>query len=169
LFDERIVSRPLSRVPDQDDRWGGYDVEFKVIEDEKARLIGEDLSKARRLSLVIGPSQKRILKVQISKFEFCKGKQETELDDYKVYVYTPPMIAIEKFRAICQQMTEYKHRRSATARARDFYDIYSIIKERRVNLKKDENVEMFRNIFAGSIALRIYGTSQSGATFSFLP
>ena len=55
LFDERIVSRPLSRLPDQDNRWGGYDVEFKVIEDEKARLIGEDLSKARRLSLVIGP------------------------------------------------------------------------------------------------------------------
>ena len=47
-----------------------------------------------------------------------------ELDDYTIYVYSPTMIAIEKLRAICQQMPEYALQRRPSARARDFYDIY---------------------------------------------
>ena len=80
------------------------------------------------------------------------GKKETELDDYVIYVYTLPMIAIEKFRAICQQLPDYPHRSHPTARARDFYDIYSIVTDAKVDLACSENLELFRYIFAAKNA-----------------
>ena len=58
------------------------------------------------------------------------------------------MIAIEKLRAICQQMPEYPLRRYSVPRARDFYDIHAIVSGARVNLGTSENLEMTRNIFA---------------------
>jgi hypothetical protein len=58
------------------------------------------------------------------------------------------MIVIEKLRAICQQMGEYPLRRYATARARDFYDIYSAITAANIDLSKNENLELVKHIFA---------------------
>ena len=58
------------------------------------------------------------------------------------------MIAIEKLRALCQQMPEYKQFRHKRPRARDFYDIYCILTEGTINLGRDANLELARNIFA---------------------
>ena len=60
------------------------------------------------------------------------------------------MIAIEKLRAICQQMPEYHLRGYSTPRARDFYDIHSIVTAGNVNLGRaePESAELVRNIFA---------------------
>ena len=71
-----------------------------------------------------------------------------ELNHYSVYVYTPEMIAIEKLRAICQQMPEYALRGYRTPRARDFYDIFSIVTGTGMNFGREENLELVRNIFA---------------------
>ena len=45
------------------------------------------------------------------------------------------MIAVEKFRAICQQMPEYTLNRTPSPRARDFFDIHLIVSKTGTNSK----------------------------------
>ncbi len=106
VFDEKLTPRPLIPRPDGNERFGGYDVTFKLMESDKYDAIGDNLRRQRE-SVVVGPFQQRTFRVQISKYEYCIGKRETELDDYTISVYTPEMLAIEKLRAICQQMPDY--------------------------------------------------------------
>jgi len=105
VFDERFDRRPAESGNEQS-KWGGYFAEFKLIEKKRYEELGGGLEDLRLNAIVIGPSQQRIFRVELSKHEFCAGKTDVEMDDYAVYVYTPEMIAIEKLRAICQQMPE---------------------------------------------------------------
>jgi len=148
VFDEKFERRPLAPELNHDEKWGGYVVEFKLIQQARYRELGENVDAIRRNALVTGPLEKKTFRIEFSKYEFCKGKAATEFDDYAVYVYTPEMIAIEKLRALCQQMPEYEARSKKTARARDFYDIYVLIAEAKVDLSARENLELTRNIFA---------------------
>jgi predicted nucleotidyltransferase component of viral defense system len=147
VFDGKLEPRPELKQTPADDRWGGYEVSFKIIEADKYAAYREDLGRARRESLVIGPMNQRVFKVQISKHEHCVGKREVELDRYTIYVYTPEMLAIEKLRAICQQMAEYPKRGYPSARARDFYDIHIILTSTGMKLNSTENLQLIRNIF----------------------
>lgn len=147
VFDEGFEKKPPRDVRGRE-KWGGYQVEFKLTESAKLEAKIVDIEQIRREALVVGPEHQRVFRVQISKFEYCRGKTESELNDYSIYVYTPAMIAIEKLRAICQQMPEYHHRLHAVPRARDFYDIFAIITEARIRLSSLENLELIRNIFA---------------------
>jgi hypothetical protein len=72
-----------------------------------------------RESLEVGPGHQRKFTIELSKFEYTKGKLTREIDSFDIYVYAPEMIAVEKLRAICQQMPEYKLNRNRCARARD--------------------------------------------------
>jgi predicted nucleotidyltransferase component of viral defense system len=147
VFDEKFEKRPLQdRLGDG--KWGGYQIEFKLMDAVKFELIKEDVDRARREAEVVGPAQQRVFKVQISKHEYCHGKVAVDFDDYSIYVYTPQMIVVEKLRAICQQMSEYPLRQHSTARARDFYDIHSTIASTGLELNTKENCELIRNIFA---------------------
>jgi predicted nucleotidyltransferase component of viral defense system len=147
VFDCSFGPRP--QVPAQDNpKWGGYRIKFKIIERDKHRQLSGELAAVRRNATVIGPSQQRVFTIDISKWEFCKGKAETRLDDFAIYVYTPPMLAIEKLRALCQQMPEYAIRTAKTARARDFYDISVIVEESKIDLSASVNLELARQIFA---------------------
>lgn len=147
VFDEEFSRRP-PQTNTGDEKWGGYQVDFKLIEEIKYESMKADLERTRRECLVSGPNEPRVFSIHISKHEFCQGKIEAELQNYSIYVYTPDMIAIEKLRAICQQMPEYLHRRYSTPRARDFYDIHSITVGMGFNLGTLESVELIRNIFA---------------------
>ena len=84
----------------------------------------------------------------MSKYEYCKGKVERELDSYTIYVYSPEMIVVEKLRAICQQMPEYHLRSHPSARARDFYDIWRVMTETSLNPATPEVLELAKHIFA---------------------
>jgi Nucleotidyl transferase AbiEii toxin, Type IV TA system len=106
---------------------GGYRVEFKLISKEKAAKLGTDIEALRRNATVLGAAQERIFKIEISKYEYCRGKVEAELDAFTVFVYSPEMIAAEKLRAICQQMPDYPLNPHGHARARDFYDIHTVV------------------------------------------
>jgi hypothetical protein len=64
-----------------------------------------------------------------------------------VYVYSLEMIAIEKLRAICQQMPEYTLG-THSARARDFYDIHRIVTNNNIDLTTAANLALVRSIFA---------------------
>lgn len=147
LFDDEFVKRPaINKEPNP--KWGGYRIKFKIIEKAAYERLGEDIDSIRRNAAVIGPIQQRTFTVDISKHEFCSGKAEADLNDFTIYVYTPSMIAVEKIRAICQQMPDYQMRSGKSARARDFYDIYVLVTEARVNLGSPDNVELAKQMFA---------------------
>lgn len=144
VFDQKLTVRPPSAG---DPRFGGYEVTFKLMEPERYSAIG-DHSKRQRESIVIGPVEQRTFRVQISKHEYCAGRREADFDDYTINVYTPEMIVIEKLRAICQQMPAYARRGHSTPRARDFYDIHSVITAVKIDLGTAANLQLTRDIFA---------------------
>jgi predicted nucleotidyltransferase component of viral defense system len=158
VFDGKLERRPPLKEDPIDDRWGGYEVSFKIIETERYEAYSADLDRARREAAVVGPLNQRTFKVQISKYEHCAGKTEVELDHYAIYVYTPQMLAIEKFRAICQQMLEYPKRGHPTPRARDFYDIYTILASTGVKLNSPVNLQLVADIFqAKDVEVKLIG------------
>jgi hypothetical protein len=150
VFDEKFGRKPPEEKA-ADEKWGGYQVEFKLSESKKYTPMEGDLERIRREALVVGPAEQRVFEIHISKYEFCNGKVQADLKDYSIYVYTPAMIAIEKLRAICQQMAEYPMRRHPAPRARDFYDIFATITGVGVILNSAENLELVRNIFSAKV------------------
>jgi len=158
VFDERFETLPPDPLGGKNLRWGGYVVEFKLIDIGKYEALLQDLESARRDALVIGGGQKRSFRVQISKHEFCDGKEEFEVDAHTIYVYSRAMIAAEKLRAICQQMPEYSLTRHKAARARDFCDIYFLVTEGGVDLGSPANKELIKQIFSAmDVPLELLG------------
>lgn len=148
VFDMSFEAKPRIRHETQSPRWGGYLVRFKVIEKRKAEILKGDIAAMRRDSTVIGPEQRRVFSIDLSKYEYTRGKVPFEIDNYTVYVYTPAMIVLEKLRAICQQMPEYMPRRNSSPRARDFFDIHLVISNTGMVVSASENLELARHIFA---------------------
>lgn len=156
VFDFKFEAKPNVVPVGQSPRWGGYTASFKIMERQKYEKLEGDLAGRRRDSFVIGPGQQRVFTIDLSKYEYVTGKLEVELDDYSIYVYSPAMIAIEKLRAICQQMPEYKLQRRPSARARDFYDIHLIVATIGIKLNSPQNLDLIRHIFAAKeVPLRL--------------
>jgi hypothetical protein len=148
VFDESFQPKPQVPGPNQPAWWGGYELKFKLIEEAKYKALGGSLDTLRQNAFVIGPQQQRKFSVDISKYEYCEGKVERELDAYTIYVYSPEMIVVEKLRAICQQMPEYTLRNQPSPRARDFYDIWRVMTATSLNLATPETTELAKHIFA---------------------
>lgn len=150
LFDFHFEERPPKLTDDIRDFWGGYLIEFKIIEWVKYDQYRDDLERLRRNALPLGPRLSTRQFVDISKHEHCEGKMAVELDGYTIYVYTPQMIVCEKLRAICQQRSSYakavmKH---PAARARDFFDIHEVTQQLGFDITDDSTHEMLGAIFA---------------------
>lgn len=144
LFDFKLERRP-SRP--RDPLMTGYKAIFKVIEKSKANGLGNVKERLQREAATIGPAQQRNFVIEISEHEFCEGAEERELDHFVVRAYTPTMIAVEKYRAICQQNPKYTARPNKTSRARDFFDIHSILTSRGIDLGAPDCHDLFRSIF----------------------
>jgi hypothetical protein len=128
--------------------WGGYELKFKILPKERYEALRlSHPGNLSNLATVTGPGDKRVFKVDLSKYEYIDGKEAHELDNYSIYVYTPEMIVIEKLRAVCQQMPEYTEPRLASTRARDFFDIHETITKRSIDLTASANLELLRLIF----------------------
>ncbi len=156
LFDDIFAERPAANKADP--KWGGYRIQFKIIERQKYGDLRAEVEAIRRNATVIGPAQQRTFTIDVSKWEFCEGKIEKELDDFAIFVYTPAMLAIEKIRALCQQMDEYPARGPKTARARDFYDVFVILEEAKINVAAPEMSDLVRAIFAAKdVPLKLVG------------
>jgi predicted nucleotidyltransferase component of viral defense system len=162
VFDINFMERPKQVPPGMPEFWGGYRVEFKAIETKRYGELQDDLQSLRRQAAVLGKNQGKKFSIDISKFEYCVSKREVELDEgLTIYVYTPEMIVFEKIRAICQQMEEYglvvqNHGRSA--RARDFFDIYTILQHFEIDFTAQENMQLINCIFdAKRVPLQLIG------------
>ncbi len=151
IFDVRLAETPDVVSPDDPPFWGGYQLEFKVISREKYSHKAANIHDLRRNAEIVGPHNRRKLRVDISKHEYCARKTQVDLDGYTVYVYPPEMIVLEKLRAICQQTEEYcktigkSHREG---RARDFFDIHTVLEHFRINLTASQNIDLVRRVFA---------------------
>jgi len=152
VFDIKMEEVPKGLTADVADFWGGYDLEFKVIERARLLELGNDLETIRKYALKLGAGDSTKFSIDISKYEYIVGKIPEELSGYRIFVYTPAMIVCEKLRAICQQMPEYgpvvKRNRAGSARARDFLDIYTLVTELNVTVTSKENQELLYQIFA---------------------
>jgi len=146
VFDFKFHEKPKVRKEGLKHFWGGYRVEFKLIEKERYKTLKDDIDRMRKSALALGTGEKRPFIIEISKHEFCRYKDEKELDGYTIYVYTPAMLVIEKIRAICQQMHNYPYG-TKSARARDFFDIFILMETCKIDLLKDENIELCKLIF----------------------
>lgn len=151
VFDIKLSEKPYITTEELKGFWGGYCLEFKVIDKYLLKALNGNLQKIRQNSLILGDGAKKNFKIDISKWEYCKGKLEKEFDDYTVYVYSPLMILYEKFRAICQQNENYKMivpTMKRKPRPRDFYDIYCILKNLPgIDLEDKSNLEVLKAIF----------------------
>lgn len=150
LFDEKFEAKPKTLGEHQPPTWGGYQVSFKLIEKEKFEALRGRTEDVRRQALVIGTGQRRTFTVDLSKHEYTAPKIAKNFEHYQIYVYTPEMIAAEKIRAICQQMPGYLVlRRPGAPRARDFYDIYLLVKAAAVDLSA--HLDLVRHVFAAKV------------------
>lgn len=151
VFDIRFEERPEDTSPEIPSFWGGYRLEFKIIETARFEKLSNDQQALRVNAIDVGFGSQKTYGIEISKWEYCKPKRRTEIENYTVYVYTPEMIVVEKLRAICQQMPEYFEyigKVYRTARARDFFDIYTTIKSFKIDLLSVQNIQLLKDIFA---------------------
>ncbi len=149
LFDQRFGPRPKTPGPHKPPTWGGYLAEFKLIGATDAHGLGGDVEKMRRQAHTIGPVQQRVFRIEISKFEYCAAGTLAEVSGCTVRAYTLEMCALEKLRALCQQMDEYPYTEGTRrARARDFYDLQAIVERAGVDLGSESNRDLCRLIFA---------------------
>ena len=151
-FDIEMSQKPegIGKI-DEMEFWGGYVIEFKVITKSLYEQNSGNTEALRKKSAEIGPGSRKILKIEISKFEYCVGKEAKEIDDYTVYVYSTEMIVLEKIRAICQQNREYRlivKSHPPHARARDFFDIYTITQTFPVDFTRETTKELLKASFA---------------------
>ena len=148
VFDFKFERRPSTLREGQDQRWGGYTASFKLADSARHKRLVGDLPALQREATLVGPGQQRVFTIDLSKYEYTTGKIATHLDDYQVFVYSPEMIAIEKLRAICQQMPEYTANRTPCPRARDFFDIHLILTNTKIDLCSPASLQLIRDIFA---------------------
>lgn len=83
VFDFGLTVKPRSGG---EPWWGGYVARFKLIPDELARSLSNDLDQMRRQALVSDAgSQRRWHRVEISKFEYVPDAERHRLGDFDVY------------------------------------------------------------------------------------
>jgi hypothetical protein len=161
ITDVRLQELPPEVSPDLRHFWGGYRIEFKVLQESVYQTFHGQPQELSRRALECGPHGRSTFSIDISKSEFCRGRIARELGGQTIYVYTPGMLVMEKLRAICQQMPEYLaivHKTTSTARARDFFDIVAIMKHIRLDVTSAESLELARNIFkAKAVPLFLIG------------
>jgi len=149
VFDITVDEKPRICDTNAPEFWGGYNLNFKIIEKDKYIGLTEDIGTLRRNATVVGLNQEKKFSIDISKWEYCEKKQSFELEGYTIYAYSPEMIVLEKLRAICQQMPDYvkKIGKTCTARARDFFDIYTVLEHFDIDLTSAENIDLLKRIF----------------------
>jgi hypothetical protein len=150
-FDFKMEEKPAEVSPDLAGFWGGYGVEFKLVATAQFVALKNDQVKLRNAALSIGQGRKFF--IDISRFEYIDDKEPTELDGYRIYVYSPLMIACEKLRAICQQMDEYapvvkRNNRPGSQRARDFIDIHVLVESLQLDMLSPKAIDITRKMFA---------------------
>jgi len=150
IFDFKFFPNPS--IARAEKFWGGYIIEFKIIEKGDHNNFKYNLENLRRRSLVIGHDNKKIFRIDISKNEYFTKLKEIDLEGFTIHVYGPLMIVYEKLRAICQQMDPYQKiiKTTRSPRARDFFDIYILLEKLSPRVKgfsNPKNLSLLKSCF----------------------
>jgi hypothetical protein len=151
VFDVHVEEEPKNLSEELGAFWGGYQVDFKIIERTRFQEFADDLENLRRNAESVGKRGSTKFRIDIIKHEYCDSKEAYEIDNLTIYCYTPLMVICEKLRAICQQMPEYAYsvKKHRSARARDFVDIHVLAEQySSLDLAGEEMRQMLRKIFA---------------------
>lgn len=149
LFDYSFEVKPKTISDSIKDFWGGYRIEFKLLAYDVYEKKKDDIDDLRRNAIPLTSEGSPKYIIDISKYEFCEGKIQRNMEGLILFAYTPEMIVIEKLRAICQQMPEYREvvPIPIKSRARDFFDISILVEHFKIDLNTRENIELIKNIF----------------------
>jgi len=164
VFAVRFLVKPPEERTSNPDLffWGGYGIEFKVLDADEADALAGNPTKMVQASYQVGDRGSPTFKIDISKHEFVGGRERHDIDGYTVYVYSTAMIVAEKLRAICQQMDAYRESIGSGARtegrARDFFDIHEICTRHGVSLATEDSHVLIRAVFeAKKVPLKLLG------------
>jgi len=141
IVDLMIENRPMP-LP-ENIKMSGYKMIFKYLPLSSYQDCKDDSSAIQR--------RYKKFSIDISKYEYVKGKELKELDGHKLYIYPLELIVCEKLRAICQKMKEYRAQPDCTdePRARDFYDIYNICTYiQKIDFKNPDSRETIKQVFS---------------------
>lgn len=167
VFDVNLVEEPRTLTEEFRDFWGGYKVDFKIIDAETYQRLAGDERKLRVEAMTVADDNGKKFPIEISKYEYVDEKVSEIVDDLTIYVYSPQMLAAEKLRAICQQMPEYTSRlkKHASPRGRDFLDIYTVAEYFRVDFASAGFHQTARRVFqAKRVDLRLLSKIAGEAT-----
>ncbi|KAA2221412.1 MULTISPECIES: nucleotidyl transferase AbiEii/AbiGii toxin family protein [Chryseobacterium] len=143
-FDIKFELKPKNNVIPE---WKGYIILFKLIELDKFIEFGDDIDSIRRNAISVHDNSSTQYSVDISAYEYVETATTKEVEGILLRVYTLEMILLEKIRALCQTMPEYKEivpSAKEKQRARDVYDIYTIYSQAELNLEEDILREIFK-------------------------
>ncbi len=149
-FDIRMAQRPEKMPRQLAAFWGGYCLEFKLIQLDRATALHFEIEEMRRQAIIFGGGSR--FTIDISRHEYVEHKREAAVEGYTVYVYSPEMIVCEKLRAICQQLPDYgsviqRASVGGKSRARDFVDIDLLTRKYRIDLAAQSAHHMIREMF----------------------
>lgn len=149
LLDFSLISVPPKMTDDIKDFWGGYKLEFKIIDKDRYKAFEENAEQLRRNAASIGKRGSTKFKIDISRHEFCDEKQPYWVDDFRIFGYSPAMFVAEKLRALCQQMPEYVAlvQLNPRPRARDFLDIFVVSRHYSIDWAQPEFRSTVRKTF----------------------
>ena len=147
VFDCKLTEKPKNLTDEKASFWGGYECTFKLVRRDFYINNKSDIETLRRNAIMFG-SKSRFF-IDISRHEYTESKEAFDIRDISLFAYTPAMLVCEKLRALCQQTEEYKNlvNTKTTARSRDFYDIYHLVKMLGINIATEENVFTLKAMF----------------------
>ncbi|MBT2563763.1 nucleotidyl transferase AbiEii/AbiGii toxin family protein [Pedobacter sp. ISL-68] len=150
VIDVRFIDKPKNIREEVKDFWGGYKIYFKVISSERFSALEGDVVKCVREAIPISGNNSTVFEVDISKYEYVADKRAKDFEGTIVYVYSPEMLALEKYRALCQQNPSYRdivYSMTSKSRARDFYDIHNLVSSFNLKFDSDEDLGILTSIF----------------------
>ncbi|MDM1471995.1 nucleotidyl transferase AbiEii/AbiGii toxin family protein [Myroides odoratimimus] len=143
-YDIKFIEKPKENIVKE---WKGYNLEFKLVHFED--FDKDNMQKTRNLSIKINGQSPKFT-VDISSYEYVEKSSKIDIEGVILRVYTPEMIILEKLRALCQSLPEYKsivQSANTKGRARDLYDIWNITQNFNFDPSAADNIALFKNIF----------------------
>lgn len=150
VIDFKFTNKPKKTNKTLPPYWGGYYIEFKIIENDIYYKYKDNGQKLSTMAISMEDNKKKV-EIDISLEEYTEPRIPLILDEYTIYLYSPLMIIYEKIRALCQQLPEYELASKEKTRARDLYDIYSAIMKSgydfREEILDEKNLYILKEMF----------------------
>ena len=127
VFDCTINQKPKERNATHPQFWAGWSFHFKLSDKGKTYKSIED---KRRSALVPEGGASSKIQIEISEHEYCDNIQRVVIGGSVVASYSGVLLVAEKIRAICQQHEDYPYGKTKN-RARDYYDVYQLVRKYR--------------------------------------